>query len=66
VSSATNSNAVFVAFAPYDDPQIALCIVVEKGGSGSELAATAADIISFYFSSEASLEAGQGENTLIR
>lgn len=66
VSSVTASNAVFVAFAPYDDPQIALCIVVEKGGSGSELGATAADIISYYFSSETSLEAELGENTLIR
>ncbi|MGN1003316.1 MAG: penicillin-binding transpeptidase domain-containing protein [Oscillospiraceae bacterium] len=66
VSAESESNAVFVAFAPYDDPQIALCIVVEKGGSGSELGAIAADIISFYFSSEASIGAEQGENTLIR
>ena len=66
VSVESESNAVFVAFAPYDDPQIALCIVVEKGGSGAELGAIAADIISYYFSSEATLEAGQGENTLIR
>lgn len=66
VSSNSESNAVFVAFAPYDDPEIALCIVVEKGGSGSELGAIAADIISYYFDSEESLEAGQTENTLIR
>ena len=55
VSAESESNAVFVAFAPYDDPEIALCILVEKGGSGSELGAIAADIISFYFSSSASL-----------
>ena len=66
VSSATDSNAVFVAFAPYDEPEIAMCIVVEKGGSGSELGAIAADILTYYFSASASLEAGQGENTLIR
>ena len=66
VSKVSDSNAVFVAFAPYDDPEIALCIVVEKGGSGSELGAIAADIISFYFDSAASLETTQGENTLIR
>lgn len=66
VSSATNSNAVLVAFAPYDDPEIALCIVVEKGGSGSELGAIAADIISYYFDSEESLGSIQQENTLIR
>lgn len=66
VSSATNSNAVLVAFAPYDDPEIALCIVVEKGGSGSELGAIAADIISYYFDSEETLGSVQTENTLIR
>ena len=66
VSSETASNAVFVAFAPYDDPEIALCIIVEKGGSGSELGAIAADIISFYFNQEEILSSGQGENTLIR
>ena len=66
VSRESESNAVFVAFAPYDDPEIALCIVVEKGGSGSELGAIAADIISYYFSSEASIGTEPGENTLIR
>ncbi len=66
VSAESESNAVFVAFAPYDDPEIALCIVVEKGGSGSELGAIAADIISFYFSSDAAISTEQGENTLIR
>ncbi len=66
VSAESESNAVFVAFAPYDDPEIALCIVVEKGGSGSELGAIAADIISFYFSSDSTINADQSENTLIR
>ncbi len=66
VSSVSESNAVFVAFAPYDDPEIALCIVAEKGGSGSELSAVAADIISFYFNSETVIGSEQGENTLIR
>lgn len=49
VTADSSTNAVFVAFAPYDDPEIALCVVVEKGGSGSQLAAVAADIISYYF-----------------
>ena len=35
VSAQTESNAVFVCFAPYDDPEIALAVVVEHGGSGS-------------------------------
>ncbi len=49
VTASDSTNAVYVAFAPYDDPEIALCIVAEKGGSGSQLAAVAAKIIAYYF-----------------
>ncbi len=45
----TISNGVFVAFAPYDDPQIALAIVIEKGDTGGALASTAVDILNAYF-----------------
>lgn len=61
-----NSNAVFVCFAPYEDPKIAISIVVEQGGSGTDLAAIAADIMSYYFSAEQALGAAEGENTLLR
>ena len=66
VNAETESNAVFVCFAPYDDPQIAISLVVEKGGSGSTLASIAADILRYYFSAEESLEETLTENTLIR
>ena len=66
VSSTTESNAVFVCFAPYEDPEIALAVVVEKGGSGMELAAIAADVLEYYFSTGTGLEAAAKENTLLR
>lgn len=66
VSADSVSNAVFVAFAPYDDPEIALAIVAEKGGSGSELGAVAADILTYYFSAQDTLDAAATENTLLR
>lgn len=62
----TNANAVFVCFAPYENPQIAISIVVERGGSGTELAAIAADLISYYFNAEQVRDTAQGENTLLR
>lgn len=52
VAGSDASNAVFVAFAPYENPEIALAIVVEKGGSGSELGAIAAELLGFYFEDE--------------
>ena len=66
VNAETESNAVFVCFAPYDDPQITISLVVEKGGSGSTLASIAADILRYYFSAEESREETLTENTLIR
>lgn len=66
VSSATESNALFVAFAPYEDPEIALAIVVEKGGSGSTLANMAAEILGYYFSAGSGMETVTTENTLLR
>ena len=45
-----NANGVFVCFAPFDDPDIAVAIVMEQGRSGSALAATAVEILNSYFS----------------
>lgn len=39
---ALRHNALFVAFAPAEDPRIALVVVVEHGGSGSKAAAPVA------------------------
>lgn len=60
------SNGCFVAFAPYDDPQIAVCVVIEQGGGGSNLAPIARDIINAYFSSASADTTISGENTLIQ
>jgi penicillin-binding protein 2 len=44
------THALFVGFAPYDDPQIAVAVVVYGGGEGSEVAApVAADTLKAYF-----------------
>ena len=59
------ANGTFVAYAPYDDPQIAIAIVVEKGGSGSLLANAAVDIINAWFTRGGS-SASLGENTLLQ
>ena len=66
ISAQSESNAVFVCFAPFDKPEIAMAIVVEHGGSGSELGAMAADILSYYFSAKDSQDEVPTENTLTR
>ena len=59
------TNGCFVAFAPYDDPQIAVCVVAEQGGGGANLAPVALDIINAYFSSASTTETIEGENTML-
>jgi len=61
----TEANAVFVCFAPYDDPEIAIAIVAEHGGSGTELAAIAADILQDYFGENGAVGVIEMENTLL-
>lgn len=62
----SDSHAVFVCFAPYDNPEIAVAMAVEHGGSGSELASMSADVLRYYFSSRETREEIPTENTLIR
>ena len=64
VFSNQTNNGVFVCFAPYDDPEIAVGIVIEKGGSGGALASTAVEILNAYFSAEDIGIAYMGENQL--
>ena len=59
------NNGVFVAFAPYDKPEIAVAVSIEKGGSGAALASTAVDIINSYFSHDEIGTAIIGENMIL-
>jgi penicillin-binding protein 2 len=51
------NNAVFVAFAPYEKPEIAIAIVVPGGISGSYLSPVAIDILKTYFKLDQTEEA---------
>lgn len=42
-------NGVFVAFAPFDNPEISISVVIEQGGHGSSVAPLARDIFDAYF-----------------
>ena len=45
-----SNNAIFVCFAPIENPQIAISVVIEHGGEGSYVAVIAKDILEKYFS----------------
>lgn len=43
------TNAWFVSFAPYDEPEIAVVVMIENGNKGSYAAHVARDIMDVYF-----------------
>lgn len=44
------NNAIFMCYAPVDDPEIAIAIVVERGQSGANLSKMARNVLDAYFS----------------
>ena len=59
------ANGVFVCFAPFDEPEIAVAVVVEKGGSGGALAPTAVEIVNAYFTGSEANRSILSEGTLL-
>lgn len=48
--AAKNNHALFVAYAPYENPEIAVSVIIEYGGKGSGIAGPAArQIMDAYF-----------------
>lgn len=60
------TNAMFIAFAPYDDPQIAIAIAVENGGHGSAIAPVAKEVFDAYFFTADQPYSEQDINTLLK
>lgn len=46
------TNGIYVAYAPYDNPQIAVAVVMEKSGGGSDAAPVVRKVIEKYFAGE--------------
>ena len=58
-------NGVFVCFAPYDAPEIAVAIVIEHATWGANVASTGVEILNAYFAADDSGSAVVGENQLL-
>lgn len=59
------TNGIYVAYAPYDDPQIAVSVVMEKSGGGSDAAPVARKVIEKYFGNEIDYDGFKDKNTLL-
>ena len=58
-----SNNGVFVAFAPYENPQIAISVIVEHGSHGNSIAPVAKEIIAKHFTDDI-LEYTEGKNPM--
>jgi len=54
IGSKQSNNALFIAFAPLENPEIAVCVVLEHGVRGANAAYVARDIFDSYFGSKQS------------
>lgn len=59
------NNAIFICYAPYDDPQIAVAVVVEHGIAGSGIASIAREVLDAYFTVKNVNAAAESELSLL-
>lgn len=59
------NNGFLMAFAPYENPEIAIAVVGEGFTSGARLSTVVADIVDYYFGQSDSMQDYQVENVLI-
>ncbi len=52
VGGERSDNALFIGFAPYDEPEIAVAVVIEQGANGTDVAYTAKAMFDCYLKGE--------------
>ncbi len=60
------NNGLNISFAPFDDPEIAVAVIIESVDSGTATAVVAADIYDYYFSTKNQISSSQQTNQLLR
>ncbi len=60
------NNAVFIAFAPYEQPEIAVSVVIEGGSAGAIGAQIAREVFDYWLAAGADSSSVETENSLLR
>jgi len=58
-------DAAFICYAPANDPEIAIAVVVENGSAGANLAPIAREVLDYYFDFKQSTQQVEAELTLL-
>ena len=60
------NNAIFICYAPYDNPKVAVAVVVEHGSAGASIASIARGFLDAYFTVKTVDTAPESELSLLR
>ena len=60
------NDGIFMCYAPYDNPEVAVAIVVERGGAGANTQFMARQIIDAYINIRSYHDTSEEEMTLLR
>lgn len=60
------NNGLNISFAPFNEPEIAIAVIIENVDSGTATATVAADIYDYYFSTKNQVSSQQQTNELLR
>lgn len=60
------NNGLNISFAPFDNPEIAIAVIIENLDSGTATATVSADIYDYYFSTKNQISSSQSTNELLR
>ena len=60
------NDAIFICYGPYKDPQVAICVIVERGGAGANVQFMAREIMDVYINICSYSDSSEAEMTLLR
>lgn len=60
------NDGIFICYGPYKDPQIAICIIVERGGAGANVQFMARQIMDVYINICSYSDSSEAEMTLLK
>ena len=66
IGEGRTNNAVFICFAPYENPEVAVAVAIEHGSAGASIASIARDILDYYFAFRDSTMALESDGILLK
>lgn len=61
-----SNDGIFICYAPYENPEIAIAVVVERGGAGANCGRIAREILEVYFGIKTASDITETEGGLLR